>query len=101
MKDNITRDFGTSEKAHARIHELEAQLGIPRSNDTEEICSAWDRLSILEDLAATKAPAPAPPSMQTQSIPPTAHTLPPISAGKPLIGLARAIAANQRNTHTV
>lgn len=92
MKDNISRDYGTSDEANARIHELEAQLGIPRSNDAEDICSAWDRLSILEELAVAKQPAKGTTS--------TVQTLPPISTGKPLVGLARAIAANQPTTRS-
>src|ERR1043166_7930899 len=101
MQEHITRDYGTHEKANARIHELEAQLGIPRSEDIADICYAWDRLSVLEDLAAARQTAKLPETKPAKSSPAAAASpRPPCSTGKPLFGLARAIAANQRNTRT-
>lgn len=96
MKDHITRLYGTSETANARIHELESQLGIPQSENIEDIVYAWDRLAVLEEMTAVKTPT-APFASKPKSDTPKANSFQsPFLASESLSGLARAIAANQR-----
>lgn len=40
------------DKANERIHELEKQLGLPRTADAEHIGAAWSRIELLEEMAA-------------------------------------------------
>lgn len=99
MKDHILRNYGTPEAANARIHELESRLGIPRSDDIEEITSAWDRLSVLEEIAAVRNPGTSPSPKAGSNTPKAKTSSSPFLTDKPLFGLARAIAANQRKSH--
>src|SRR5579864_4152991 len=100
MKEHITRDFGTQDKATARIHELEDRLGLPHSVVAESITDAWDRLSILEELAAAKGVNATSTGTAAKS-PATRHvtsTSTGTASDKPLHGvdrIARAFASTQ------
>lgn len=99
MKHHIATGYGTHEKASARIHELERQLGLPHSTASEFITDAWDRLSLLEEMATAKGAGPAPAAPPAKPGTTRQPTKTEIVAAKPVCGvnrIARAFASAQR-----
>lgn len=91
MRDGTLKNYGTHHTALGRIRELEAQLGMPLTASVDDICMAWDRIEALEDALAARGNQPGAPAS-----PAAAPLTKPAFATRPLFGLTRAMAANQK-----
>ena len=92
-----TLQFATEETAHARVNQLQAQLGIPLTAAAETINEAWDQIEALESkltqgTATATAPQPTPTKPAPVTVPSNQPKARNVSAHY-VGGLARSIAA--------